>query len=404
MIKKIRADQLKPGIFVHDLNCGWMDHPFMRNSFKVENEAQVRTILKQGIRELYIDTSKGSDVKDGIDEADVKAEIEKEIVSLATPEAKTIQGAPLSEEISRAKRVHVEANQIIQNVMRDVRLGKQVEVEQVEPVVEKITSSILRNNNALLSLSKIKNKDDYTFQHSVSVCALLVSFSRAINMDHGTIQQAGIGGLLHDIGKMQVRNEVLNKPGKLTDPEFAHMKSHVVHSREILSRTPNISQIAVEVAGQHHERFDGTGYPDGLKGDQIALFGQMAAIVDVYDAITSDRVYHKGMQATDALRKIFEWSKFHFNHQLAQSFARAIGIYPVGTLVLLESGLLGVVMEQREKSLLQPLVRAIYDAKRNYYITPKEIDLSRPLGQGGGDRIVSHELPEKWKIDPQKFL
>jgi HD-GYP domain len=169
-------------------------------------------------------------------------------------------------------------------------------------------------------------------------------------------------------------------------------------------RTPNISQIAVEVAGQHHERFDGTGYPDGLKGDEISVFGQMAAIVDVYDAITSDRVYHKGMQPTDALRKIFEWSKFHFNHQLAQSFAKAIGIYPVGTLVMLESGLLGVVMEQREKSLLQPLVRIVYDAKRNYPVAPKEIDLSRPLGQGGGDRIVGHESPEKWKIDPQKHL
>lgn len=203
---------------------------------------------------------------------------------------------------------------------------------------------------------------------------------------------------------MQVRGEVLNKPGKLTDPEFAHMKSHVVHSREILSRTPGISPIAVEVASQHHERFDGTGYPNGLKGDGIALFGQMAAIVDVYDAITSDRIYHKGMQAPDALRKIFEWSKFHFNHQLAQFFARAIGIYPAGTLVRLESGLLGIVLEQREKNLLQPLVRAFYDTKRNFYVTPKEIDLSRSLGQGGGDRIMSHEPPEKWKIDPQKFF
>jgi HD-GYP domain len=205
MIKKIRADQLKPGIFVHDLNCGWMDHPFMRNRFKVESEEQVRTILRHGIREVYIDTGKGADIQDGIDEAEVKAEIEQEIIQLATPDAKPEQRLPLSEEIIKARRVHLEANQIIQTLMRDVRLGKQVAVEQVEPVVEKITASVLRNHSALLSLCRIKNKDDYTFLHSVSVCALLVSFSRARGMDHEAIRQAGIGGLLHDIGKMQVR-------------------------------------------------------------------------------------------------------------------------------------------------------------------------------------------------------
>jgi putative nucleotidyltransferase with HDIG domain len=404
MIKKIRADQLKPGIYVHDLNCGWMDHPFMRNRFKVESEAQVHAILKHGIREVYIDTRKGDDIKDAIPEEEAKAEIEKELVELATAEVQPETATSFNEEIARAKKVHLEANQIIQNILKDARLGKQVEIEQVEPMVEKITGTILRNNSALISLCKIKTKDTYTFQHSVSVCALLVSFSRAMNLDQETIRQAGIGGLLHDIGKMRVRDEVLNKPGKLTDPEFTHMKTHVEHSHEILSATPGLSRISIDVAAQHHERHDGTGYPHGLKGGEISLFGQMAAIVDVYDAITSDRVYHKGMQATDALRKIFEWSKFHFNHQLAQSFTRAIGIYPSGTLVRLESGLLGVVVEQRESSLLQPLVRVVYDTKRDFHIEPKDIDLSRPFGQGGGDRILGHESGERWRIDPQKYL
>lgn len=167
MIKKVRADQLKPGVFVHDLNCGWMDHPFMRNNFKVASEEQVRIILTHGIREVYIDTSKGSDIKDGIDEAEVKAEIEKEIISIAPPDPIPEERVPLREEIARATRVHLEANQIIQNVMKDVRLGKQVELEQIEPVVEKVTASILRNQSALLGLCRIKNKDDYTFQHSV---------------------------------------------------------------------------------------------------------------------------------------------------------------------------------------------------------------------------------------------
>jgi putative nucleotidyltransferase with HDIG domain len=390
-------------MYIHDLNCGWMDHPFMTNSLLVENEQQVRKVIEHGIKELYIDTSKGTDVEDSPTEADVKAEIEREMVGLAQQEP--LQNtSSLGEELRRAQKVHSEANQIVHGILNDARLGKQVELEKVEPLVEKVTESILRNNDALLNLCRIKNKDDYTFQHSVSVGALLISFARAMELDRATIHLIGIGGMLHDIGKMRVKNAVLNKPGKLTDPEFSHMKSHVVYSREILEQTPNISPISIDVAAQHHERYDGSGYPLGLKGEQISLFGQMAAIVDVYDAITSDRVYHKGMSPTEALRKIFEWSKFHFNHQLAQAFARSIGIYPTGTLVRLESGLLAIVISQHEKNLLTPLVRAVYNTRHNHFISPRDIDLAKPLGQGGGDRIVGHEPAEKWRIEIQKFL
>jgi HD-GYP domain-containing protein (c-di-GMP phosphodiesterase class II) len=214
----------------------------------------------------------------------------------------------------------------------------------------------------------------------------------------------GIGGMLHDIGKMKVPDEILNKPGKLTDEEFDIMRSHVVHSRDILSDTPGIAQASLDVAAQHHERFDGSGYPLKLKGSEMSIYGQMASIVDVYDAITSDRCYHKGMEPTVALRKMFEWSKFHFNPELVHTFVRSIGIYPVGTLVMLESGRIGIVIEQREASLAQPLVRVVFNAKKDYYIKPEDVDLSKPLGRGGADKIVSHESPAKWGIDPHKFM
>lgn len=197
----------------------------------------------------------------------------------------------------------------------------------VEPSVSKMTSSILRNGGALLSLCRIKDKDNYTFQHSVSVGALMVSFCNAMGMSKEVIHHAGIGGMLHDIGKMKIPDRILNKPGKLTEQEFAVMKCHVVESKQILLQTTGISETAVLVAAQHHERHDGSGYPAGLKGEEISQLGQMAAIVDVYDALTSDRCYHKGMAPTDALRKIYEWSKFHFNPQLVQAFMRSIGIY-----------------------------------------------------------------------------
>lgn len=397
MIKRIRSEQLKPGMFIHDLNCGWIDHPFVFNTFLVKDEATIQTIVAYGIRELYIDTVAGLDVTDALTKEEVDSEIHERFVQVAHA-AKPIPPAPLREEIVVARQVHSEANQVVHSVMSDIRLGKQIEVERVEPVVERVTDSIFRNKDALTSLSRIKQKDNYTFQHSVSVCALLVSFTHAMDYEREVIMEAGLGGLLHDVGKMKVPDAVLNKPGALTPAEFAVMQSHAALGRDLLKQTPGIPETAILVASQHHERFDGTGYPDKLKGDAISLFGQMAAIVDVYDALTSNRIYHKGMEPTAALKKLFEWSKFHFNEEMVQHFIRVIGIYPVGSLVSLESGQLAVVVQQGEKNLLQPLVRVIFDLEKGF-VTPRDLDLAT-----SHDRIVYHELPDKWGIDPFKYI
>ena len=402
-IKKIVSARLEPGMFIHDLNCGWMDHPFLTTRFKLESERDLKKIVEAGIREVYIDTALGSDVGDAPAAAEVLQELDRELSQVAETESAAPR-ASTREELARAGKIHAEANLIMRSILNDVRLGRQVHVERMEPVVDKLAGSILRNSGALISLNRIKNKDEYTFQHSVSVATLLMAFCRGLAFDEETLRQAGIGGMVHDVGKMQTPDGILNKPGKLTDDEFAVMRHHVVASREILEVTPNISPTALQVAAQHHERYDGSGYPNRLKGDGISRIGQMAAIIDVYDAITSDRVYHKGLPPTEALRKLFEWSKFHFNPELVHAFARVVGIYPVGALVRLESERLAVVVEQRESSMLQPLVRVVFDAKRNHYLKPEDVDLSRPMGKGGADRIVGHESPETWRIEPMKFL
>jgi len=403
MSKKISVEQLKPGMYISDLGADWMSHSFLRNSFAVKNEETIRKIIEAGIHEVYIDPTKGQDVADAPTQEEVTEELEQQMVKAATAPA-PVRKASAREELGRAKVIHSEANHIIHNIMQDVRLGKQVKAEAAEPVVENITESILRNGGALLSLCRVKNKDDYTFLHSVSVCALQVSFCHALNMDANTIRFAGVGGLLHDIGKVKVPDAILNKPGGFSDEEFTLMKGHVTEGKRILDETEGIKEISILVASQHHERHDGSGYPNGLKSDEISQMGQMAAICDVYDAITSDRCYHKGMAPHEALRKIFEWSKFHFNPTLVQLFLRTIGIYPVGTLVRLESGRLGVVIEQAEKNLLQPRIKVFYDSKRKQYIPPEEVDLSRTMGFGGADRIVGHETDDKWGVDSAKFM
>ena len=404
MIKKISIQQLKPGMFIHDINCVWMEHPFLVGTLKIKNDQTIKKIADLGVREVYIDTLKGLDVIDAPTEAEVNAEIEHKMLAMVQQTKPITTTSTLSEELERSRKVYSEANKIISNIMHDVRIGKQIEVERIDPVVEKMANSILRNKDALLSLCRIKNKDDYTFLNSVSVGALLISFAHALDFKRDEIKQLGIGGMLHDIGKTKVPNEILNKPGALTEEEFVIMKSHVVHGCSILRKSPGIAQVSFDVAAQHHERFDGSGYPLGLKNAEMSVYGQMAAIVDVYDAITADRCYHKGMEPTVAVRKMFEWSKFHFNPKLLRTFIRTVGIYPVGTLVMLESGKIGVVIEQCETDMTRPLVRAIFDAKKNYFITPADIDLAKPLGQGGGDKIVNYESPDKWNIDPSKYM
>jgi HD-GYP domain-containing protein (c-di-GMP phosphodiesterase class II) len=403
MLKKIDASQLRVGMFIHELDCGWMDHPFVRSRFLVSTDEEVAKVRAARIRGVVIDCSKGLDINDAPTLEEAAAQTEREVTAIAARPV-AVARVTLGEELQRAAAIRQQAAGLVKSVMQDARLGKAIELDAVSPVVQSITESILRNQGALLGLMRIKNKDDYTFMHSVSVCTLLVAFCRSRKLDDETVYQAGLGGLLHDTGKALVPDHILNKPGRLTDEEFAIIKQHPRDGYEILRKTPEIGPIPLDITLHHHERRDGSGYPERLDAAGISELAQMAAIVDVYDAITADRVYHKGIPAAEALRKIYEWSKFHFNPVLVQEFMRCVGIYPVGTLVLLESGRLAVVVEPHETSLLTPKVNVFFNTRSQTYIRPQTLDLARGLGFGGGDRIVRHAAPDKWQVDPMKFL
>lgn len=406
MIKKIQFQQLRVGMYVSDFNAGWLNHPFMLNSMKIDSDEQVQKVLASGIRELFIDTDRGLDVGDAPTRSEAAAQTERQLEAIAETQKPKMpeRQVSLAEEMSRAKNTFTEATKVIRGIMDDIRLGRQIEIESSKAIVEKITSSVMRNGNAMQSMRRLKHLDDYTFLHSVSVCTMLTSFSKAVGLDVAMTHDVALGALLHDIGKMRVNLAVLNKPARLSDEEFRHMKSHVVLGSDLLRQMSGVPKIAFEPLELHHERFDGSGYPKGLKGMDISQVGRMSAIVDVYDAITSERCYHNPMGPADGIRKLFEWSKFHFDPALVQIFVKSVGIYPVGTLVRLESGRLGIVVEQRESNLLTPVVRVVFDAKRDYYITPEDVDLSKPMGAGGADRILGHESASKWKIDIPRFM
>lgn len=411
MIKKIPISELLVGMYIHDLNCSWMEHSFARNRFKVDDLAIFSKILETGVTELYIDTDLGLDVREhtategelnAVDAEDVEQakslEVDDPSCEKSTFVPKIIANLSPVGKFNHAKTVCSNASKMMQEIMRDVRLGNQVDLGQCEPMIDGIVDSMYSFPSAMLPLAQIKTRDEYTFQHSVSVAALAVAFGRVMDLPHDEIRQLSLGGLLHDVGKAQVPGRILNKPGKLDDDEFKVMKSHVVGTAELIRDVKGISDIAFNAAAQHHERYDGTGYPHGLKGDEISLHGQMLAIVDVYDAITSIRVYHKGMPPTEALKKMYEWSGAHFNPKLVQAFIKGIGIYPAGSLVRMESDKLGIVREVVPDKLLQPIVQLIYDCKKSIHITPETVDLS-----ASNDKIKSHESFETWGIDQARW-
>lgn len=399
MIKQIRTDQLKPGMFIHDLNCGWLDHSFMSSTFKVRDQATVDKILELGIRELYIDTVKGADVREARPQTEVNADLERRLQEVAQKPVEKPVVADLKNEAVRARRLHAEANKVVRQVLDDIRFGQKIQIDRVEPLIDSMMESVFRNQNALLPLARLKKLDDYTFEHSVGVSALLIVFGRVMKLPKETIKELALGGLLHDIGKIQIPDSIIDKPGKLTDDEYLLIQSHVSAGTKLLENAPGISDVVRKVVGEHHERIDGSGYPNRLVGKQISLYGQMAAIVDVYDAITSEKVYNHGMPATQALKKLLEWSKHHFDPQLVQAFIRAVGIYPTGSLVRLESNRMGVVIEQNDGKLLEPVVRVFYHAGQQHYVPPEIVDLAKMQ-----DRVASIESYEKWKIDPYQWL
>lgn len=403
MIKKIKIEELKPGMHIHDLNCGWLNHPFVSNSMTVKDDQIIQKIGRQGIREVYIDTDKGWDVVDAPTEEEVREEIREGLDRVAEEQVDYLPQVSLREELAKASKIKKEAKQTVHDIMDDVRFGRQVRTERIEPVVDRMIDSIFRNQDALLSLSRIRTVDEYTYTHSMTVGILMITFGKHLGFDLSLLREVGVGGILHDVGKMKVPMKILTSAGVLSDEDLKTVKEHVIHSRTLLEETKGMSEISILLASQHHERVDGSGYPDGLKGEEIEMYSQAVAIIDVYDAMTSDRCYQRRMPPTDVLGKLYEWSKYHFNTELVQHFVKCVGIYPIGSLVLLDNGFLGVVVNHGQKSMLQPVVRIIYNTHKESHIIPYDVDLAQP-SKDGEQRIVSAASPDFWNINPEIYL
>jgi putative nucleotidyltransferase with HDIG domain len=404
MLKKIKSAQIRQGMYVQELCASWMSSPFWQKSFLIENQATIDKIVNADIRELWIDTDKGCDVLQPVPEPEKTPKTEV-VIDIPSPEEvivekrvsfSEVQVVSMDAEVGRAAKIVGKSKGAVFSMFSEARMGKAIEAEQAMPLVEEIANSVMRNPGALIGLARLKTADDYTYMHSVAVCALMIALSRQLGLSDDETREAGLAGLLHDIGKMAVPPEILNKPGRLTDDEFVSVKEHPSAGHAMLLEAKGVGEIALDVCLHHHEKMDGTGYPKGLKGEQISLYAKMGAVCDVYDAITSNRPYKEGWCPAESLKKMSEWSRGHFDEVVFQAFVRSIGIYPVGTLVKLHSGRLGVVVEQQVgKSLLLPKVRVFFSSKSMTYISPSLLDLAAP---GIQDKIVSREDASTWGL------
>lgn len=388
MLKLISIHQLQMGMYIHQFCGSWLDHSFWKAGFVLDSHADLQRLRSSNLSSLWIDTSKGGDLPEA------SATATPDLPPTAQPATAATPRASMDEEVQRALKLCAYSRKAVTAMFQEVRMGQALEMQQAEDLVLQIGQSLLRHPDALISLARLKNADDYTYMHSVAVCALMLATARQLGLSEDYIRLAGIAGLLHDVGKLTIPDSILNKPQKLSDTEFERVKLHPEAGGAILRQSPDVDALVLDVCLHHHEKADGSGYPHRLAGNQISLFAQMGAVCDVYDAVTSNRPYNRGWDPAEAIQRMSTW-KGHFDQRVFQAFVKSVGIYPVGALVRLESGRLAVVIEQNPKSLLTPKVRVFFSTRSNLPLEQNVVDLAKIHGQ---DRIVAREAPEDWEF------
>ena len=400
-MKRVGVEDLRVGMFVGGVVGSWTDHGLWRTRFDISNNEMLEVVRQCGAKEFWIDPARS---RHSIPQVPAKPRAPgNEAKELAVqPAARHVVANPVkdrqaaatsfSTESVLAAKLCQEACGTMVKIFDAARIGLPPDIALVEPIVEDIVDSVQRNATALISLARLKSKDDYTYMHSVSVCGLMVALAMQMGLNKGTVLRMGLGGLLHDVGKAHIPLDVLNKPGKLTDLEFELVKTHASQGHAMLVNAGLVGHEALDVCLRHHEKFDGTGYPEKLSGEQISLAARMGAICDVYDAVTSVRPYKEAWDPSEALKNMASWHG-HFDRTLLAMFVKLVGAFPVGSLVRLHSGRLAVVVESDPAELYRPIVKVFHCAKSNQQIPIEVVDLAKA---GATEKIVSRESREGW--------
>jgi len=398
MIRTVKIADLKPGMFIHDFNCESRKDILYIDQTLIKSQELIDIISSWGIEEVYIDTERGIDVADSRSPLERQKQADQNIHKISQAGQTVPEQIPLSEEIAGASRIKNEAVDLIQESLQRASKEKPPELEPAYELASKMKDSIQRNKDALVLLTRIRRKDEYTLYHSISVSSLVLDMCNFKGLPSDQTLDLAVGALFHDIGKALVPRGILNKPGRHTEDESRQMRKHSEYSADLLRNAKGLPIDAYDIALHHHERYDGAGYPHGLKGDQISYGAQLTSVCDIFDAITSARCYRAGMGTVAGLRKVYEMGGHCFPKILAYDFIRCLGVYPVGSCVQMQDGLIGIVIGSTER-VLQPVVKVVFDNKRNGKVKPFRLNLAETNGT-----ITSYEEPSKLGLDPAGVL
>ncbi len=398
--KQISVGDLRKGMYVARLDRPWTDSPFLFQGFCISRAREIE-ILQDYCEHVFIDFERTREL-DGdtakVDDPDL-------IAPLPKPTEHYKDECSAEEESASAKLALAQLSGTIEQVIRNLRHGKSFNVPDAGRVVEQLVVSMLRNPDAMMLLQQLRNRDEYAYSHSIGASVLAVAFARHMGYSRRQIKFFAMGALLLDIGKLQVPEELLKRPGRLSDDEFAEIKRHVGFGVDLIKGSKGISQITLDVVASHHERFDGSGYPLGLKGKHISVHGRMAGIIDTYDAITSNRPYAAALSPHEAIRRLYDLGGSDFQKELVEQFIQCIGAYPTGTLVELSAGEVGIVVAQNRVRRLRPTVMVILGPDKIALEEPTTIDLMEQLENKDGDwlDIVKAHSPGAYGIRPEEY-
>lgn len=381
---KLPVTQLGIGMYVSAIeNNGQLT---IANAGQIKSRQAITKLSNSGIRFVWVDVERSSD----------SCGLKKQRPGFNSNPRKTSINHELA--MGQAKQLLTEAKGLVRKVLSETFEGKAIEVEPFAALADNMIESVMLDSDAMKCVSALRSKDAYLLEHSVNVAFLLITFGKYLKLDREMLRQLAIGGILHDIGKIKVDNKILHKPGKLTPEEFEHMKLHQAYAIEIMEQAKGLSQVSKDVCLMHHEKLDGRGYPRGLKGDALPLHGRMSCIVDIYDALTATRCYKEAMSPAAAFKILLSLTPFHLDESLVYEFIRCIGVYPVGSLVQLSDGRVGIVWESKDRDVLHPIVKCFYSLKFKRYTDVTMVDLQK--SDLNIDRGVS---PSSLDVDPKPF-
>ncbi|MDX1817109.1 HD-GYP domain-containing protein [Marinobacter koreensis] len=379
---RLPVDLLKPGMRVVKLDRPWTEVPVLFQGFTLTDDTQAR-ILRQHCEWVLVE--------------DEEAALHAVLDEVADRKARTTrplsETRPLTEELPHARQAWSRTQSFVEKVTRDIEAGNDLNLDDARPVLQQCVASIKANPGAMFWVSRIKHRDAYTAEHCLRVAIFSIAFARFLGMPDDDLETIGVCGLLHDLGKLRVPDQILNKPGALSPDEFRIMREHTSHGYELLKADRSLDPIVADVTLHHHERMDGRGYPQQLAEWQISRFARLISIVDAFDAITSDRCYRDGLPTAEAIRILYRNRGQQFDAGMVEAFIRMIGIYPSGSLVELNTGEVALVVATHPGRKLSPRVEILLDAQKQP-VTPRIIDLSEPCPDGGAQREIASGLPD----------